>query len=797
MTNSPTLMRVLLQAWILIAFNALTIPASLAGSDDTELPAEQIEFFEAKIRPLLIEHCFECHGAGAKLLKGGLRLDSHASLLKGGDSGPAIVSGKPDESLLVQAVRWTSLEMPPRGKLSDAQIRVLTEWVTRGAPWPSAASTATVPTATTYDWAQLRSKHWAWKPAARPALPPVRNAQWTKNPIDRFVLARLDASELSPAPAANARSLVRRVYFDLIGLPPKPEVVDAFTSAFTRDADTALAELVDRLLALPQYGERWGRHWLDVARYSDLVGTFGGPAIPHAWRYRDWVVEALNRDLPYDQFLRFQVAGDLLQSDQAVATGFFALGPTYVSDGGDPDATAQALSETLDDRVDTLTRGLLGLTVSCARCHDHKFDPIPQLDYYSLAGVFHNTTIAELPLVSPEVVKAFNDHQQAVNSREQKIRELDELAKKENRQLTTAELQERDRAQQELDQLKQSAPAAYPVAHSLVETGSSDMHLAIRGNLRKPGEVAPRRFLGIVTAGPNVKFARGSGRLDLADALVAADNPLTARVLVNRVWLHHFGQGLVRTPSNLGTMGEKPTHPELLDWLAVEFQTGGAPDAATPLCPPSQPWSLKRLHKLIMMSATYRMSSRSDERALGVDADNRLLWRANPRRLDVEAWRDSLLAVTGELDRSLGGPPIDNLMSSPRRTLYGAIDRNGDHYAHQAFLGLFDFPLARATNEGRVTSVAPQQSLFLMNSPFMAARARALAARLQSEATDDEARVRRAYQLLYCRLPTDDERTLGLAFLKLPKDAAAADQLSRSEQYAQVLLSANELMYVE
>ncbi len=508
------------------------------------------------------------------------------------------------------------------------------------------------------------------------------------------------------------------------------------------------------------------------------------------------MIDAFNRDLPYDQFLRAQVAGDLLHPDLAPATGFFALGPTYVSDGGDPDAIAQAQSETLDDRVDTLSRGLLGLTASCARCHDHKFDPIPQLDYYSLAGVFNNVRMADHPLVSPETVKAFHDHQRLIQEQEKQIRELDERVKKENRQPTEAEQADRARFEAELNRLRQTAPPMYPVAHGLGESGNADMHLAIRGNLRKPGQIAPRRFLRILSPESAPAFAHGSGRLDLAEALASPENPLTARVFVNRVWLNLLGRGLVRTPSNFGVMGEKPTHPELLDWLAAEFQApdAGAPDAGAN---PPIPWSIKRLQRLILLSATYRMSSRGESAGLAVDADNRLLWRANPRRLDVESWRDALLSVTGELEKTVGGPSVDNLMTSVRRTLYGAVNRNGDQFEHQVFLRLFDFPASRASSEGRNTSAIPQQYLFLMNSPFMAARSQALAKRLAGSFDNDSARITAAYQLLYSRNPTDEERGIGLEFLALPVNPEEPSQLSPWERYAQVMLSANELMFLE
>ncbi|MFM2094241.1 MAG: hypothetical protein RIS70_1365 [Planctomycetota bacterium] len=801
-------------AWLLLSATTLCGLRAEDGkaTESAPLPPatpEQLEFFESKIRPILVEHCYECHAADAKKVQAGLRLDSRAGLLRGGDSGPALVVGKAEESLLIQAVRWKSLEMPPRGKLSDTQVQYLVDWVAQGAAWPSADAgkpAIAETTAAETDWQQVRAQHWAWQPPVRPTPPEVQQADWPKTAIDAFILHRLEAAGLRPAPVASPQVLIRRVFFDLIGLPPSPEEVDAFESAWARDPDAALSELVDRLLALPQYGERWGRHWLDVARYSDLTGTFGGPPVPHAWRYRDWVVSALNRDLPYDKFLRAQVAGDLMHHEDSVATGFFALGPTYVSDGGDPDATAQAMSETLDDRVDTLTRGILGLTVSCARCHDHKFDPIPQRDYYSLAGIFNNTRVADQPMVAPEVVKVFHDHQQAIQMREQKIRELEEAAKKENRELNDAERGDHDRFRAEIEQLRKQSPPPYPVANGLADTGSADMHVAIRGNLRKPGEVAPRRFLRVLSRDLQTRYSRGSGRLELADDLVAPDNPLTARVIVNRLWSQHFGQGIVRTLSNFGATGEPPSHPELLDWLAVELQSGGADPGSHgrfPASPaPAARWSLKRFHKLLIMSASYRMSSQADAQAMAVDADNRLLWRFHKRRLDVEAWRDSLLSLTGELDRTVSGPSVDNLMVAPRRTLYGAIDRNGDQFGHQTFLRLFDFPLARATSEGRITSTVPQQSLFLMNSPFMAARSRALAGKMHSLAADDEQRIRTLYRLLYSRLPSDEELELGRVFLAAASASSNTpsgekSSLSRWEQYAQVLLSANELMYIE
>lgn len=763
----------------------------LAAENEEKFSPEQIEFFESKVRPLLAKHCYECHSKKTKNLKGGLRLDGRASAIKGGDSGPAVVFGKPEESLFIEAIRWESVEMPPKAKLPDEQIAVLVKWIEMGAPWPPNDDQPQSDIPEHYEWGKLRKAHWAFRPVRKPALPKIKNTTGAHNEIDRFILARLERAGLQPSPPADPRTLIRRISFDLIGLPPTPAEVDEFVRACDAESSpggalpqAAVRKVLDRLLASPHYGERWGRHWLDVARYSDGYGGFLDSAgLPAAWRYRDWVVAALNRDLPFDQFVKQQIAGDLMNVDGgATATGFFALGPTYRSDGGDPDSVAQAKSETLDDRIDTLSRGFLGLTVSCARCHAHKFDPIPQRDYYSLAGVFNNTGARETPLVPPEVVKAYNDHQQSIKNLEKQLKQQADAVKKEKREPNDAEQKQGAEWKAELERLKKTAPPKYAFAHALTDGGSADMHVAIRGNLRKPGELAPRSFLRILVGEDPPQFKQGSGRLELAAAVADANNPLTARVFVNRVWLHHFGRGLVRTPSNFGSLGEEPTHPELLDWLAVHLRESG--------------WSVKQLHRTMMLSAAYQMSSRFDERSFNTDGENRLVWRMNSRRLDVEAWRDSLLDVTGELDRAIGGPPSDSL-NSRRRTLYFTVSRNGDRFASDTFLRLFDFPIMRATVAKRSTSIVPQQYLFLMNSSFMAERSQALLKRLEQDADDNDQRIQLAYRVLYGRLPSDEELRLGLEFVSPAQQAESNPPTSLWQQYVQVLLSANEFMYVQ
>ena len=466
-------------------------------------------------------------------------------------------------------------------------------------------------------------------------------------------------------------------------MPPTPDQV----RAFLEDSDPrAFARVVDDLLASPHYGERWARHWLDVARYSDGLGGFGNTAkLPNAWRYRDWVINALNHDLPYDKFVARQIAGDVLEVDpDPIATGFFAVGPTYKSDGGDPEAKLQAEAETLSDRVDTLSRAFLGLTVACARCHDHKFDPITTKDYYAMAGIFRNSGVREFPLVETAEVEAYRKAQNKVSEADKALKQhkkaIADLAKKANREPTVEEKARTEELAAVLDAAKRAAPPKYDFAHVIAETGSGDMRVALRGNLAKPGEWAPRRFLQIVAGEDAPRFSEGSGRRELAEAIVDPENPLTARVIVNRVWQWHFGEALNRTPSNFGVLGEKPTHPLLLDWLAMRFMKQG--------------WSLKKLHRNILLSATWQMSSRQDAGKFAKDGDNRLIWRMNPRKLEVEVWRDSLLAVTGELDPARGGEASDAILESRRRSIYATISRSGDKFESDAFFRLFDFPSA-------------------------------------------------------------------------------------------------------
>lgn len=796
----------LLASFILLGLLQWSIIAKAQEPAEESFTQEQLDFFENRIRPILVEHCYECHSADSKSIQAKLRLDGREFAIQGGDSGAALVPSKPHESLLIAAVSWKGIEMPPDRKLKDEQITDLVRWVEMGVPWPGDLSAGNSNNKSSeYDWSKWRSEHWAFQSISTPEPPSLDDTSWCKSPIDYFVLSELEANGLQPSPSADPRTLIRRIRFDLVGLPPSIDEVLAFEEAYRSNPNQAVSDYVEKLLASKHYAERWARHWLDVARYSDGFGGFlDNASYENAWRYRDWVTDAFDQDMPFGDFLRLQIAGDIVgDKSSAIATGFLALGPNYISDGGDPDSTAQAKAETLSDRIDTLSQGLLGLTVACARCHDHKFDPIPQEDYYSLAGIFNNCATEDIPLVANEVVEAFNQHQAMMQMQEKMLGSLRNELQKVSEANGAAELgsDEKkkelqtliDNGQAKLEELKKSAPPMFAKAHTLRDKASADMALAIRGNLLKPGPIAPRRFLRIIAGDDRVNFAKGSGRLELAEAIADPANPLAARVFVNRVWMHHFGQALVRTPNNFGALGEKPSHPELLDWLARRLLDSG---------------SMKDLHRAILNSATYQMSSRQDSENYAKDGDNRWIWRMNPRRMDAEVWRDSLLDVCGELDLTVGGPPTENI-ESRRRTLYFKVSRNGDAFATDEFLRLFDFPLMRSSVAQRPSSIVPQQYLFLLNSPFMQQRAKSFAERMMKESNEDSVRIERAYQILYQRSASEKELAIGLEFLGTGLSAEGlgdqtsdqtsdrqVERLARWEQYSQALLGSNEFMYL-
>ncbi|MBC7366047.1 MAG: PSD1 domain-containing protein [Undibacterium sp.] len=739
-------------------------------------------FFENKIRPVLVDNCYKCHSHDADRIKGGLLLDSPQALLMGGDTGPALIPGQPGESLLITAITYKDddLQMPPKGKkLSDAQIANLTEWVRRGAPDPRAGASPS--------HGGVGKNHWAFQPVKKTAVPAAAtptDAAWIKTPVDNFVLAKLEDHGMAPNAPADRRTLIRRVNFDLIGLPPSESEIAAFIADTAPDA---YAKLVDRLLASPAYGERWGRYWLDVTRYSDTKGDAKGREdlrYGNAWTYRDYVIDAFNRDEPYNQFIVEQLAADRLLAESykkakaknsaaeipqdqrsLAALGFLSLGNKF--DGNAHDI--------INDRIDVTSKAFLGLTVSCARCHDHKFDPIPTKDYYSLYGVFANVTepkfareqptlFAKIPktpdlldyLTKSDDLKKQADAVEADYKEFRKSRTKDSEKRKE---LVRAET----KVQREIGDLDSSHPGAPARANVVTDVPRSrDYNVLVRGEAQNKGPVVPRRFLEILSPDPKNRpeWHEGSGRLQLALAIADPKNPMTARVMVNRVWQQHFGAGFVATPDDLGNMSSPPTHPELLDYLATRFVEGG--------------WSVKNLHRLIVLSATYRQSSANNAKYAEQDPHNQYLWRANLRRLDFEQLHDSLLAIAGTLEPKLGGRsiPMGTEEFATRRAVYTYIDRRNP----PELLTQFDFPNPDVPSGRRYETIVPAQALFLMNSPLVVETARKLTHRPEfADLKSDQERVASLYLAIYQRPPTEQEVSLGVRYVKANPTGLALD----------------------
>jgi mono/diheme cytochrome c family protein len=903
-------------------------------------PAASPEFFETRIRPVLATNCYDCH---TDERFGGLRVDSREALLKGGRSGAAIVPGDADKSLLIQAVRQSgALKMPKGGKLTAEEIDALAEWVKAGAPWPTSAPTitdagapaakpavaASKPAGKAYVITPEQRAFWAFQPLRKAPVPAVSHDGWAKTDIDRFVLARLEKEGLAPVAAADKLTLIRRATLDLTGLPPTPQEVDAFQQDQSPDA---FEKVVDRLLASPQYGEAWGRMWLDVARYGeddyrslDPMGRGYNP-YPNAYLYRDWVIKAFNDDLPYDTFVRAQLAGDLLDDAGRARTlpalGFLGLGPWFYDNG----AVEITRADERHDRVDVVSRGFLGLTVGCARCHDHKYDPIPTADYYSLAGVFLNAPYREYPLAPKSVVEEYDAQDKKIEKKEKlledfmrtesaqlgqalalqsakymvaawkvtgepkeemprvadkekldyelfdrwikflakpprfypyltkwqemvkaggtlaeaktladefqallldvmferkdvndendiiKAKALEGTKKKEpaklpsdfvtnddfcpgcglslksmaierqnlwtdafqrdleggfdpaqnydqvkpgllafrgwglERQLSAERRLYINGLRDEIEKLRKEQPAKYAFVHGVGDAAKpTDLKISLRGSPYNLGEDAPRHFLSILSSGAPAPFASGSGRLELADAILA--QPLAMRVIANRIWKGHLGTGLVDTPSNFGVTGERPSNPELLDYLAQAFVDGGL--------------SIKKLHRAIMLSAVYQLGGEYNKAAFDKDSGNRLYWRANRRRMTAEQIRDSLLFVSGALDLKAGGPSAPLTPLYDRRTVYGRISR----YKLDEYLQLFDFPSPNLSAEKRFSTSVPLQRLFFMNSDFVQQQAELLARRIVGE-TDNAARVQKAYSLILGRAPSDAEMKAALTFI--------------------------------
>jgi mono/diheme cytochrome c family protein len=794
------------------------LPAILTPTFAIAPTPEQLDFFERRIRPVLAEHCYECHSATAAKLKGGLLLDSRSGMVKGGDTGPAITPGQPDASLLIQAVRHTdpNLIMPPKTRLTPEAVADLEAWVRQGAPDPRTEDTvASTRAKSAVDWTRAR-EWWAFRPLTSPAPPSVLDPGWPAGPLDRFILARIEEAGLTPVAEADRRSLLRRATFDLTGLPPTPEEVQAFLDDPSPDA---FRMAVERLLDSPQYGERWGRHWLDVIRYADTAGDNSDFPIPQMYRYRNWVIAAFNRDLPYDQFVREQLAGDLLSATppeehfpQVIATGYLANARRFGSRVAD---YPQHL--TIEDTLDNLGRTFLGLTINCARCHDHKFDPITTEDYYALYGIFHSTRYPwpgiELeqrqrdlvPLVEPsrlaeaEAARAARDAEQRRLQKEvQRLKDSLKETPKQAKAGVEARIQEAEQAAR----AQALQPLPFELAYAVADaTRIENVPVQVKGDPAKPGTMVPRRFLTVLGGAALAPGDTTSGRRQLADWIADPANPLTARVMVNRIWQHHFGRGLVPTPNDFGRQGKPPTHPALLDWLASRFIESG--------------WSVKSMHRLILNSRTWRQSSQRSAAAREKDPGDELLAGYPRRRLDAEALRDTLLLLGGTLDRTAGAEhpfppqtewkftqhnPFKAVYETPRRSVYLMTQRIQRH----PFLATFDGPDPAASTPARLTSTTPVQALFLLNDPLVHAQANRFADQIRTSEDTDAARIRRAYDLAFGRPAEPDDVASAQEYLASVSDrlrgTGTPPERVESEAWqslVRVLFRLNEFVYLD
>jgi hypothetical protein len=774
----------------MIAAILLSVPT--ARSEINETPGKaQVEFFERNIRPVLSSKCYKCHSADSKDVKGGLLLDTREGIREGGDSGHAVVPGDIEESLIIKALKWQDKEMrmPPQkegGKLPDNIISDFEQWIKMGAPDPRSGGAKVVREGA--DPGKGKD-FWAFQPPKASPPPAINDSGWPQSDIDRFVLAAQEAKRLHPVADADRRTLIRRVYFDLIGMPPSPAEIEAYLKDQSPDA---FEKVVDQLLSSPRFGERWGRHWLDVARYAESTGKERNVAYPTAWRYRDYVIAALNSDKPYDQFIREQIAGDLLpasntreRNEHLVATGFLAIGVKGLNEKN----AEQFRMDEIDEQIDTTTRAVLGLTVACARCHDHKFDPVPQRDYYALAGIFRSTrtyygtdeaNAKKNRHASPLLSLAPEEGDSAISTEPTEPAPPTEatppaaasrpFAAKRLQMLAARNPKKAAKVRQKMLQANAGAanrPAA-PVAARDPSTADrcmgvgegkpSNCNVLVRGEISQRGENVARGFVTILSgaSAPAIPSDQ-SGRLELAQWLTSPSNPLTARVEVNRIWLHLFGRGLVRTADNFGVNGEMPDNPQLLDALAVQFMRDG--------------WSEKRFIRSIVLSRTYQLASTSNEAAMEIDPDNHLLWRASPRRLDAEAIRDAILTASGQMqtnppqgsvvanigDGNIGKGRKPGMLSNVKadyRSVYLPIVRDFT----PEVLEIFDFAEPSLVVAGRDVTNVPSQALYLMNNSFVREQAAAMSKRILGTQISYPERITLAYELALSRPPSADER---------------------------------------
>lgn len=767
-----------------IFFLLLIMVMREGSAQQPELTAGDLQFFETKIRPVLVQHCYECHSTTAEEAGGKLFLDSRDALLLGGEAGSVLVAGNPEASLIIQALRYDGIQMPPENPLPDAVINDFAEWIRRGAPDPR--TTETAENEVVHGDAE---ELWAYRPVRHFPVPDVKDTGWSRDPLDRFVQVKFEAAGLEPAQDADPRSLLRRLYIDLTGLPPTFETIAEFVAAYSQDPENTVAHTVDELLLSPQFGERWGRHWLDVARYAESNGNDGlgrNPSFPHAWRYRDYVIEAFNADRPYDRFLTEQLAGDLLPAEadverdrNLIATGFLALAAK----------PAKAMNVNFDmdvvaDQIDLVGRGIMGISVACARCHDHKFDPIPTRDYYALAGIFTSTetmwgTAANEGLTAP----ATDLH---VLTAAPKVAPPDDFVE------TVLVLQSDTGIPKPIPESKW--PVGTPLAMGVRDIKQpADCKLNIKGEADKTGDAVPRGFLTACRFGaadiPMVN-SRQSGRLELARWLTHRDHPLTARVMVNRIWLHLFGEGIVRTPDDFGVYGERPTHPELLDHLAIRFIDEG--------------WSIRKMIRNIVLSRTYRLGSTADEALRAADPGNALLTRHERRRMDAETLRDSMLKGCGQLDLT----PANGSIIRHRDILINLAGNLHQPCNHRSIylcylrsspppeLAAFDLPDFTAVTGKRDVTTVPDQALHLYNNPFVITQAEHFAVTVLKISEDPVTRIRLLWQLALGRNPTPDEHTEADEFLRITQNELG-DNNRTWTSLCQALLVTNEFRYVD
>lgn len=779
-----------------IAASVALMGASHVRAGDTENSVVRAgnsgdsEFFERRIRPMLVNHCYECHSEAAGEQQGSLLLDRQSGWLEGGETGKAVVPNDLESSLLIAAIRYSDdLQMPPDAPLSQEQVELFEHWVRLGAPAPEDDMGET-------DFSRLGDQdylfdqaknHWAFQPVSRPDIPSPTFPGWEVHPIDRFVSEQMADRSLSPSPQADARTIVRRLFYDLAGLPPTIGDVQRFREAYLKNSDEAIEKTVDQLIDSPGFGQHVARMWLDVARYADTDSAYRPDTktphyFPFAFTYRDYVVDSFNDDKPFDRFLTEQIAADLLGLDddapELAALGFFGVGPH----------ANRAQAEALDDWIDVTTRGLMGVTAACARCHDHKFEPVPTADYYALRGVFAALTrINPLdekrqPEISgyqfdPDQVADYEKRREEIEAKVQAA--AGQKAKNNNRSIPQ-KIRETELA--ELLLFHPGAPArAMVVAEKKIPPPS---YILIRGDAGSRGDQVPRRFLSILDPEGTAFSDSGSGRLELAASITDPDNPLTARVFVNRVWGHLVGSHLVATPSDFGLQGSVPTHPDLLDWMTSDFIQNG--------------WSVKHLVRSIVKSRTYLQSSDHRDEAASIDPENRLLWRANRQHLHIESIRDSMLAVSDRLDHRMRGhaEKLWGKDHTTRRAIYGYVNR----FNLDPTLRAFDFPSPMQTQAGRGESIVAQQALFTMNSPFVIDQANGLVDSSEfANCESDEQRIEYLFERVYQRKPVVNETARVLKFVEFQKRLRPVKRFINSPWplVAQSLLMSNEFQYVD